>query len=251
MLNKNKLNEEEDYDEGYVEDEEDEFDDYNEEYNDKYDEYDPSAVALDIKTKNSENKQNKNNSNSSTTRKNNQFYIETKYKMQSKLFFVSEIFNENYHYELLIKGFNSIGINLIPLKDYFDIIYRASCDGDNPKSFSELCGGSTKMLLIIKEKAYWKGRIFGCYCIFKAGKKKIVNNFSQNGFFFDVTNNKIIPLSISKRAFYDKENGPTLPGYFSLSSKYFSNENFYIELEDNKPSYFRCENVEAYLLKSK
>ena len=236
FLNKNNKKEEEEYyDEEY---EENENDYYNEEYNDEYDIYDPSSISLETKKQTISNK----TSN----------ILKNELRLQNSILLTSEIIDKNNYYKMIIKGLKSLNINLNQKNYYFDIIYKASSDGDNPKSFAELCEVGEQILLIIKTN---KGKIFGCYSSFKLNKKTQNDNIIQKGFFFDLTSNKIMPIGESSIFFHKKGLGPLVPRYFVLSSKYFSNENYYLDkcLELNKceSKYFYCENVEVYLLKCK
>ena len=243
LFNKNTIKEENDnyYDE-YEENEDDEFDDYNEEYIDKYDEYDPFAVPIEVK-KQISNKINYNNSKNIPL-------------IQDKSFLISNIIKNDFDYEKIIKGFNSIKIKLKPNKNNFEMIYNSTCDGDNIAFFRKLCGTNIKMLLIIKTTSTWNisQKVFGCYCFFKANKNDKVEYCKRNGFFFDINSNKINPIDIKDTAFYEKDSGLCLPGYFQLSDKFLKKDSIFLEkylILNNNAKVFRCKNVEVFIYRKK
>ena len=91
----------------------------------------------------------------------------------------------------------------------FQLIFRASKDGDSSKSFHKICDGKGPTVSIVKGK---NGHIFGGYVTvpFSSDGK---SHYDENAFLFSLTNLKKFPIIIKEKAVEHLDNWGPLIGY--------------------------------------
>ena len=88
----------------------------------------------------------------------------------------------------------------------YNLLYRASRDGDNSNKFHEKCDNINNIIAIFKTK---EGRIFGGYTEKGYKGNNQGNTIDNNAFFFSCNLKKIYNVKRNKTAIYDEKNcGP-------------------------------------------
>ena len=88
----------------------------------------------------------------------------------------------------------------------YNLLYRASRDGDNSNKFHEKCDNINNIIAIFKTK---EGRVFGGYTEKGYKGNNQGNTIDNNAFFFSCNLKKIYNVKRNKTAIYDEKNcGP-------------------------------------------
>ncbi len=117
----------------------------------------------------------------------------------------------------------------------YELIFRATRDGNTPKDFHEKCDGIEKTITLVKTV---KGLKFGGYISYKYNNKKGWISDDEDCFIFSINNMKIYnPIKGKKKYLFSQLSGPIFTA-FGIKENLFEKSTLNIQTKDNANKYF-------------